>query len=267
MSRDEQTQPSSLRFDNVQDALDHASHLVEDCINWHSFNNRNVVERYEKGEIQLVVKVRICAGREEYHLVFSVIPLGIAVDGESDAGNLDFIQQCSVAHGRNDLMLVSDAYLVEGPQKVIPSLVWLERSKDRVNLMRDISASSFQVLFERIGVSSEGEVGFLGTTALGSRNAVNGVVERIPEVAGCVSDNEGNGFGDCFGKFDLQMYLAESLRVGLNNSFVWVSIVEGAKLRVEVLDTFLSPSEFLPGTLKRISQASIIHRTFAGRSL
>jgi hypothetical protein len=251
-SRD-QAQTPRLCFKSPQDSIDHARQIVHDGLNWLSINDRDFLKRYEEGEIQIVVKLRVGACVKEYDLVFCAIPDWIEVNGKSGPLHFDSLKQRAIAHGHQDLMLIGDAYLVECPEKVIASFVWLQSSQERVNLLRNISASAFQCVVEGSAISSKGKVSFSRTAPVSGGNAVDSMVKRIPDITGSIADNLGKFFGNGSDEFDFKLNVVGVLRVGFNNSLVWVTVVEGAKLDFEVRDVLLSPSQFAASALKDIT--------------
>ena len=103
-----------LCFKSPQDAIDFADDLVKDSIKRMSINARNSVERYKEGEIELVVNLRVCASREQYHLVFCAVPrvgkrhLPEAIDRvRTDAG---FISHGCARDWRERYVLVPSTY-------------------------------------------------------------------------------------------------------------------------------------------------------------
>src|ERR1035441_8755639 len=64
----ENPKSAALRFDELKDCLDSSGHVVKDCADWLSVNDRDFVKRYEKGDIEIVVNLRIGACAEQYAL-------------------------------------------------------------------------------------------------------------------------------------------------------------------------------------------------------
>ncbi len=122
----------------------------------------------------------------------SRIPNGHRGDSEEAAPSVDFeaIAEHSRSHCGQELMLVSNGYLVECPQNVIPSLVWLERAKQRKDFIRDILAETpgRHIKFSRS--ASEGKVSM---TRLNSpardRDSVSRVVKCGAKVINGIPDN------------------------------------------------------------------------------
>jgi hypothetical protein len=234
-----------LPFHSHNDSIDYANHLVEECIHWLSVNNRNFVKGYEEGKLEIVVACRFGANDEQYHLLFDAIPRMCWNLDVSNSLNEEFLAQRSSADGSKHFMLISNAYLVQCPEKVIASSVRLERAKERVDLFRDIGAASLHVVFELGNVASEGEVGFSRIdTSRGDGNAVASVIQGSTKIGSGVTDYISQKAWDRFRDLDLTHNMERQFRVRLDNSCVGLTIEEEQDLFFKVGDVFLSPRDF-----------------------
>ena len=243
----ENLEPSALRFHSGQDALDYAAKLREDCENWLTVNERDFVKRYKKCEIEIVVALRTRPEFENYHLIFRSIP-------DRRIGNTDKpptlsagpVADESLADGNHDFMLVGNRYLVECPEKVIPSFVRLEPAKKRVDWLRNILGPS-EGIWHLSESSCERERGVLRLlNARRDRDGIPGIIEGAAETAhdvgGCVRDD----WWEFFSHLDLENKVPRFVRMRLSHSFVRLFLAEGFDLPFEIGEMFLSPCELLP---------------------
>jgi hypothetical protein len=140
MASRNQTDFSSLRLSSNEDISDFVSHSVQSSRDWLASHDLNLTKRYIKGELYLVLYRCFRTGNDEYDLLFACVPPwyrnlqkirrplhGFNVHTLRDQPNRD-----------NHFMMVGVAYSVECPEKIVPSFVWLERSKKRLNLIGEI---------------------------------------------------------------------------------------------------------------------------------
>jgi hypothetical protein len=179
------SESSGLCLDNAQDALDHASHLVKSCNDWLASHNLNFVERYDKMEIDVIVSVGTSLSK--YSFIFNAIPCwqrNDIVAGDLFLRNLN--RTLEKTDRNEDLMLISVAYPVESPQKIIPSFVWLERSKERLNIISEICKEAIPLKLR--GIVSERK--FSSSRLHDVRNTKSGVdslVKSRPEIEDGIS--------------------------------------------------------------------------------
>jgi len=243
-----------LRFDTHQDALDFAAKCVEHSKDWLSIHNLNLVERYKKLELEIVCV--LCSGseRNKYHLIFSSVPDRTADGRGKESGTLKShgtLHQC-VADGNSDFMLISDTYLVECPQEIIPSKVRLEPAKERLDFLGYVLAPTYAGCHVS-GASGEGESAGFGISETGcDRNRVGGVVESIPKILGDVRNGVADVRREFLSQLDLVNRIAGIIKISLNNSLVSIAIDELHDLNAKILQVFLSPSDLAMRTLKTV---------------
>jgi len=239
------TETFSLRFDSENDSINYASHLVEDGNNWLSANNLNLIERYEREEIELVVKTRGVAGSwtegGNFDLVFVRVPdrtfrdLEVSIRGCNVHGGT----QAARTHSCDDSMLISDCYPIECPKKVISSLVWLERPKERKDLIRDILAATASRFVKISGTTEDRKVSMLRVCPpAGHGDFVPGVVECGSHIIDGIADNLVQTARQGPDKFDLENDMVGALRIRLTHFCVWISVKEGHDLPIEISDVF-----------------------------
>ena len=130
---------TGLCFHSHQDALDCASDCVNDVKHWLAVNDLDIVKRYKDAEIEIAIKLRSRAYRDDVHLVFRSIP-NMRVGHTEPSSNPYFSTRSndSRAYGNNHFVLISHRYCVKCPEGLITSEVGLEPAKKRLDLWREI---------------------------------------------------------------------------------------------------------------------------------
>jgi len=238
----ENLQPSALRFDTQEDALNFAAKLVEDSKHWLAVHNLNIVKRYKEAELEIVLVCRFDSESEKFHLVLSSIP---------DMGSGHLKESCSLdasgpanhasPDGNNVFMLIPVTNFVECPQEVIASQVRLESTKERLHFFRQVLGSP-ETIGHLSGTSSERECSILRIDfASSDRYSVSGIVESVPKILHEIGSSISNDRRDFLGHFDLVHNAVRSLRVRLSNSCVWVDTSELFDFPMEISEVLLSP--------------------------
>ena len=122
-----QAESARLCFEGHDDALDYARELVQDSNRWLSVYNLNLAHRYKHLGLEVILDVRSMVDTSQYHLVFRAVPNGRKP--EADA----VLEPCAIDHAvadiqgnrSDDFMFLGITQLVQSPQEIIPSLVWL----------------------------------------------------------------------------------------------------------------------------------------------
>ena len=161
---------AALSFRSHQDALDYAAHSVEHVNCLLAANSVNAVDRYAKGHVSCYARLHSRRSNRQGDLVFFGIP------AERRAGRADGVACPSVAgdiagkesdcpidlQGNKGAMFLGVTELVQGPEGVIPSFVWIEPAKERRDFRWQIGAgspSTVDVVVEVTECVCEGEVG------------------------------------------------------------------------------------------------------------
>lgn len=245
----DQSETKRLRFDSGNRVGD----FTPDSVNF--FNHRfacydgRLVEGYEEFEFDLVLRVRVGTGREVYDLLFNTIPSGVFRNyhfGETDTA-FDFCRwplKVGSEWGQHGV-IVGISERVQCAEKVISSVIRLERAQERVHLRRNVLAKTVKAVFKSGGVFGEGKVGFPGICALGSSNGVDCVVETGAEVADNIANQFRNrGIVKVFDEFDLVKELIRIAWVYFNDLSVRVYFDESLNFPFEIGEMFATPSNF-----------------------
>lgn len=242
-----------FRFNSLNDALDFGRHSVERSNGILAANDINVAKGYVEGKAHIVLHCRADAEACEFDLVFRSVPTRISEHTASQQAGSGARKRCgSCADWDQHAMRVGVPYAVQSAEQPIPSLVWLEASKERTDFRR-VSSKTFAHQFteDAVGVPREWETGVLGITAnQNDGGSVDGMVQRIAKIAGCVFDGDRHGTGDFRSKF----YLVDILlcvTVEIDRSGVWLLIKKGFDLRGCLINVFPCAPDEQKRTIKR----------------
>src|SRR5579872_1119449 len=123
-----------------------------------TLKNLDVVKSYRASDLYLVVRALALNNSTEFDLVFRAVPGGIEVQPSNGSGTNHGSKLRGKTNAENSV-LIGDSNLVESPEDIIPSLVWLERPKDRKQFLWNVFAPSAHIVLEVGDTPTEGEVG------------------------------------------------------------------------------------------------------------
>lgn len=246
----------TLSFSSQDDALNFAKQAVQDSKDFLTANNLNIAERYVKGELALVAKFRTRLGDGVYQLLFCAIPSWCADESSGPHRHrVDEHMHASAGEtdARNYSVLISGSYPVKCPEKIVPSFVWLERSKERHNILGDILTSSLDYIFEVGSTAGEGEVStFRVRASTGDGCHISGLVEGGSHIAERIDSNVGETFWEGFDELKL-VHALESVVVELNDVGAWIGFTECIDFYRQVTEVFLCATDASLGAIKGIS--------------
>src|SRR5450759_4061992 len=252
----DKSEPPRLRFDLSEDRFDHIHKLVEDWNRGFASETADFSKRYVASKLEVAVELRSLRPQgEQFHLVFCAIPNVSAWHfAKSATADIHTSGECGRANGAQDFVLISDTYFVDGPETLIPSLVWLERAKERVDLFRDICTSTFEVSLECGGIAGEREVSierFLVPRCYGE--SVGGVIQGSAKAVNNSPDDIRPDLGNLFRHAELMRKMVGLIRVRLNkNSCVVPFAKPSSAFPIEIGKVLLCPCDLATRTLKGI---------------
>jgi len=243
----DKSKSSGLSFQSSKDAINYAKQITEDAKHWVSTHNIHLVERYIKGELQIVV-LNECAGcgNGKYDLLFNNIPFGYQNSGRS-IGRTRNLRMTNVHSTRfnpdrsEHPVLICSAYPIESPNEIIPSFVWLETSQERKNILIEIFGPSlFEHALKISKTVGNGEIGLLGGTDgfASNRNSVPRLIQGDSEIVNRIGGDNCKFIRKRFGKFNL-VKIVNSIRICLSDSGVWLSIEKDLDPLFKINDVFL----------------------------
>lgn len=255
---------SALCFRCSEDAINYAHHVVEDANRRLADLSLNAVERYVKGDVCLVARAKFAVGPTECDLVFFRVPVGVA-DAHSALHTVDFdfvnqIDHAVGAKGRNRLgrfgemqicaadiernqgaVFLGVTELVQGPEGIIPSLVCLERPKQREDFRWQILASAtVDHMLDSSGVVTERKLSTFRldfSTRNGAR--VTRLVENGSQIVGSVESDAGQLRWKPPGELDLMNVIASIDQILINNVGPWLVSHKLVDFGVEIIDVML----------------------------
>jgi hypothetical protein len=255
---------AALCFRSHQDALNFASHSVENSNRMLAFNNLvDVIERYRVGDICIVASdFRTGANSKKYNLVFVAIPFGRSDCHRAcdcDRAGHEALERhanrspCN-SNGDEDFVLGRVRKFIQSPQGVIPSFVWAEPFKERPDYRRQILASTLGIV-EHFRLSwSKGELSGRGIDLSGVDNSdrKGHLIKDGPEIVSGVENDAREIVGQSFVEFDL-MEVSNSIDVFLNDMGPWLVVHESGDLRAKIIDVMLCTTEHVFGTCEQVN--------------
>lgn len=232
---------SAFGLSSIYNSGDLTNQGADDTIDRVTIYNVSFAEMYVKGKIKVVLKLRCkrCGGEDD--LVFRAIQDrdGMADDATLRDGKIPLFPEASSGTGVDAPMFACVTQFVQCKQKVIPSLVWLERTKQREDFRRQVLARSRVHLHHvRFGVS-KGEVSFLSADS--SRcdgTEVACLIEGRPQVFKCHGYCPGNIERDGVHYADFKVFM-NSVQIILDDVFVGFRLEEFNRLPFDVGETCL----------------------------
>lgn len=235
----EQTDAARLTFDSHEAALDFAKHGVEDANRWLAAHSLNLADHYERLKLEIVVRCVPTSDAPEYHLVFRGVPNECSA-GAADRRlhKMDFRESGGNDHGDKDFVFVGITQLVQSPEKIIPSLVWLKRHHHVKDFFRNVLGASFYSTQHFGEIIPEREMGVMAALSGGNGGSVSGTVKRGAQVGKDFEGDAADGGWQGFSQLDL-MKILSSVRIWFNQNGVWITTDEGSNLPFQLVDASL----------------------------
>src|SRR5438445_1012618 len=178
-----------LRFDSHYDAVNYARKVVADARNWLAIDKLNIAECYEKGVIVIHCEFGINGSLDKYHLVFGAIPAGRIWETEI-ASTLPFSGHAVLRHPDrpDDSVLIGITKLVQGPEKIVPSFVWLERAHHVENFLRGVFSQTVKGHVEVGALGSNREERVISGSLIERSDGTDRLIESGSKIINCVDD-------------------------------------------------------------------------------
>lgn len=214
---------SGLRFDSHQDAIDFANKCVQDSINWQSIHKFDICSRYELLELEIEVKFSAPWSVKDFHLIFRAVPHHGITNPKTKSGRSCQLNPTGMgSYGDNDFVFVGITKLVQGPEKIIPSFVWLKRNHQIKDFFGQFFGTSIHRALRISQSSPEGEMGVTSAFLNSSGDRISGLVKRGTETIGGIENDSRQGSWHGFSQLQL-MNLLGSVRAFINDSGVGVT--------------------------------------------
>jgi hypothetical protein len=243
---------AGLDFDSVEDLVDFncegSEHGEGLCI----FNDSS--KDYEKLKIEVALALRSDFFGEEFHLIFCAIPS--VASGHTNVPNgtlhINANNLGNAYAGDNERVFIAVTCLVECNEQIIPSLVRLERAKERPKLYRDVSGA-LQLIFESGRSTGKWEVGMFNSFAARRSSdcySIDSMVESRTEIVHGISGDHGELLRDGPAQAHLLHDVLRLVRVRLGKGLEGGLFQEFADFLFKVTDMFPTPSEFEVRTIE-----------------
>jgi hypothetical protein len=245
----------AFRYDLRNGFVGLADHGLENKYSGFGTSVLAIFERWVNREIDLVLKVRLLRDSCVGDFIFRAVQDKriVELNGTSEPKPLDFSSGGSARNEHDKGMFAQVAEVIEREKQIIPALVWLEPSKQRLDFRRAILGSSFNSIGKFRGVLDEREnakfkVGVIGpkvrTGPCGMIETRSGVLDDL----GC-QNSPAEGEPLCQPDF---VNFVNAIRIVINNSSVWLFTEKTVDLGFEVLEMFLCPCDSQPSAVEGI---------------
>lgn len=283
------SEPPTLCFRSSNDALDYAHHVVEDSNSRLAAQSLDALDRYVKGDVCLVLRAHFTRNSRYSDLMLLSIPTGVgrgeaagkAVDVGMNSdlapatwewsrrlGNLCCSEEIELTEieRHQGAVFVGVTQAVQGPEGVIPSVVWLEAPKQRDDFRWQIIAGTPIVnvvveIGEGVGgrkVSTRPLRLAGGDFAGGKGSGVSDLIEGGMKIAGRVKDDTWQVRWQPPLKDDLMNLMAGISGIALNPMGPWLITNKLVDFGIEIVDVMLCAQDGEARTLKEISHGSQI---------
>lgn len=255
-------QDASGSFGDVRnDPFDDVANRAEDARRWLLEGGIGIAERYERGDVEIVLYLSAGPGSEKFDFVISRMPNRRGLFDPDCATNDPGVRNKNRRSGgyRNQdsvRLLVSE--FVHCPNGMVPPLfVGFERHKQRFYFRRNVLHSGLIDLPLHVNgrlpdrefspAPSSGDI----VAPEGDSAGVNGVIEGVPRVGHCVVSDTRHFHGDSGVKLELVDALS-SVRVHVDDARVWIEKLADAPF--EILDVIACMSEDVGGAVEGVGQ-------------
>jgi|GEM_PF-3470237 len=264
MGLTEKSDSLSLSFNSHKDALNFVDHCAENANRWLSSNNVNFAERYKKGEAEVCITLYLAAesNAHEFKLIFRAVPVrspnsegATSVEnGAVTTPNRNFEAPRGNNDGDDDFVFAGITELVQCPQEIVPSFVWLTRKHQVKDFFRDVLGSSVLAAGSLSSVSPKREMCMSSLGAASDGHSISSVIKGGSHGVDRIRSNTLQSDWDGLSKSDLK-HILKGVVIALDNLNVRVGLIECSDLRFKLVDTALGVLNAVPGTFKRIVHA------------
>lgn len=226
------------RNNDIFDHIGESSQCWDGRFSGENTNDGRLVEKYVKGDVEVVVCLAPGGNVKEFNLIFCSIPT--TADFANTACNAASKQVGSWRDDsdRNEMAMGFDiACVVQSPERSIPSLVRLEVLKDITQDRGDIDKFPVQLVVNSSGVWRKREPGLggLDSRPKADNAGVNRMVETVAKRPEDVAREKGQLDRHLPNQLDL-VNIISRLRVELDDRGVWLRVEEGLNFDGKLVD-------------------------------
>jgi hypothetical protein len=261
---------SEQRLEHGNEVSDDAGQLIKSWNDRLTLNNLRLTERYSKGELRLLIYIRVpmsgqhpidlCAVlqgeralREGWARGFNSIEHRLP-DVREHASEIQDHISMSDPHSKQQSMFVDVVKFVDEPESVIPTTVRIQT----VDFIHGHLAHA--LYFSRVkefvfrGVLSDGKRSPSGWSAAVCEDQLIGqVVQRASQVVNNISD-DGSPAERNLGVDPNVKYQVSGLRVFLSENGVGASFLKDSDPGIQIMDVLFGPFDLDPNMVDRLSQ-------------
>ena len=248
----DQSDPAAFHFGVPEDYSYFSAHSIEQRNRRLALNNFfRVVENYRVAKLYLRNRIRV-GGNEQYDLIFtSQVSRHRDELGMRHAGWQLQHRANPKPDWHKDCMFFDICEVVEGPEGVIPSFVWLEPTKERSNLAGDI-LHTVDFVGPEIGILREGEGRVIDIApSMSPLNNIGHMIQTGSKVVNCIEHDGRDIDRKTFVELGFQKMLSE-MRVVLNNQGVWLVWPECLNGLIQICDMVICAADDSFGAGKQV---------------
>jgi hypothetical protein len=238
-----QANSAGLRFDFENDALRHATEIVEDYRRRFRARKLTVLHRQVNSELEVVVKFNTALNARVWDFIFRAIPPRVLIKSNTTTPSaaFDFAAMSGASNQGNKRMFAQISEIVDGPEIVIPSWVWLKRSKQRLDFCWNILRGTPHSVLELAGIPGEGENAEVQIRIVGSEvgSGPNGMIEACSDVFDNLSCKQTPPEGKPLSQANFINVVSGISRVRLDNLRIWFLTKKTVTFSFESVEVFL----------------------------
>jgi len=241
-------QSGKQQLKTVNNVADKISHLLERFKDRLTLDNLKLVERYLKGELQILVLYQLSRKHGEHVACLERFPS--VITGRDVVGMLRANAFKESADSDQEPVLVDIVESMEPPKGVIPSLVRSASVDSFFSRLRHSLYFSGPFGFVFRGVLRDREIGSLENPIIPRpvqpSELESQMIQCSPEIREGVPGDKGYERRDRSSTAEPIDHEIRSIRVSLSSSEIGVKVEEGAKADIKIVDVLFGPFDFRP---------------------
>lgn len=229
--------PSRLRFNSSNDALHYADHIVQEANNRALRKWPDIIQVYDEGNCHVAVRCRL-RNKTEFDVMFSAVPFQARPKRSRPTSSDDKVISSELRR-RDNAVFISDGYLVNSPEKVIPSFVWIEPTQKRDDIWMKMLALSPDHVFKASLRGRKWEIGIFGFSGSRQRprRGVRGLIKRSPQIVAGIRGHISKSLRQ-FLHSEFVPYIS-TYKLWLNRNGVWLFLDPKPDCPIKIMNVFL----------------------------
>jgi hypothetical protein len=253
---------AALCFRSHQDALDFAAHGSKDMPRLFIGERLDITNRYVKGDIGCYLRLHSRFSDQECDLAF--VSTGDALRTNDRPSVADDIASVDYArffdfNRHQSAVFLGVTKLVEGPEGIVPSFVWIESAKQRDDLWRAMfaDAPTINIVIELGKIVAERKAGPFGASpAACNSGGVSSLIENGAEIARDIEQDARQHLWRFLSEHNL-MDVPARIRLCINDMGPWLAVDKLIDEHIEIVDVVLCANERKPRTVEQISHGKV----------